>query len=88
MTSTTMSAQVAAATIEPSVPDTGRLGMWIFLATEVLFFGGLLVAYGYGRTHWPEGFAAASRHTDVLLGTLNTGVLLTSSAVVDNTHTN
>ena len=78
-----MTAQAATAdTLEPSVPDAARLGMWIFLATEVLFFGGLLVAYAYGRTHWPEGFGIASRHTDVLLGTLNTGVLLTSSAVV------
>jgi len=56
--------------------------MWIFLASEVLFFGGLFVAYLYGRTHWPAGFALASRHTDVVLGTLNTALLLTSSAVV------
>ena len=82
MTTTAINAQTRAAAIEPSLPDAGRLGMWIFLATEVLFFGGLLVAYAYGRTHWPDGFATASRHTDVLLGTLNTGVLLTSSAVV------
>jgi cytochrome c oxidase subunit 3 len=68
---------------EPGVdPDTGRLGMWIFLASEVLFFGGVFVAYLYGRTHWPAGFALASRHTDVVLGTLNTAVLLTSSALV------
>jgi len=63
-------------------PDTGKLGMWIFLASEVLFFGGVFVAYLYGRTHWPAGFALASRHTDVVLGTLNTAVLLTSSAIV------
>jgi cytochrome c oxidase subunit 3 len=63
-------------------PDTGKLGMWIFLASEVLFFGGLFVAYLYGRTHWPLGWAAASRHTDVVLGTVNTALLLTSSAVV------
>jgi cytochrome c oxidase subunit III len=62
--------------------ETARLGMWIFLATEVMFFGALLLAYLYGRTHWPEGFAAAARHTDVVLGTLNTGLLLTSSALV------
>jgi cytochrome c oxidase subunit III len=63
-------------------PGTTRLGMWIFLATEVMFFGALLLAYLYGRTHWPGGFAAAARHTDVVLGTLNTGLLLTSSALV------
>jgi cytochrome c oxidase subunit 3 len=56
--------------------------MWVFIASEVLFFGGLLFAYLYGRTHWPAGFAAASGHTDVVLGTLNTGLLLTSSAAV------
>ena len=62
--------------------DPGRLAMWIFIATEVLFFGGLFVAYMHGRMHWPQGFASASRHTDVLLGTLNTAVLLGSSALV------
>jgi cytochrome c oxidase subunit III len=62
--------------------ETGRLGMWIFIGSELMFFGGLFLAYLYGRTHWPQGFAAAGRHTDVVLGTLNTGLLLTSSAVV------
>jgi cytochrome c oxidase subunit III len=62
--------------------EIGQLGMWVFLASEVLFFGGLFLAYLYGRTHWPQGFAEASRHTDVVLGTLNTGVLLTSSAII------
>ena len=63
-------------------PGTGALGMWVFLASEVLFFGGLFAAYVYGRTHWPQGWAEASRRTDVVLGTLNTGVLLTSSALI------
>jgi len=68
---------------EPGLdPDTGKLGMWVFLASEVLFFGGLFVAYLYGRTHFPAGWAEGSRHTDVLLGTVNTAVLLTSSAAV------
>ena len=62
--------------------DTARLGMWIFLATEVLFFGGLLLAYLYGRVHWPEGFRTAGRHTDVALGTINTTLLLSASALV------
>jgi cytochrome c oxidase subunit 3 len=56
------------------------LGMWIFLATELMFFGPLFFGYTYGRLHYPEGYADASRHTDVLLGTINTAVLLTSSA--------
>jgi cytochrome c oxidase subunit 3 len=56
------------------------LGMWIFLGTEVMFFGPLFFGYVYGRTHFYAGFAEASRHTEVLLGTLNTAILLTSSA--------
>jgi cytochrome c oxidase subunit 3 len=70
----------------PSAPArdelTGSMGMWVFLASEVLFFGGLLVAYTYGRSHWPDGFAAASHETHVAIGTVNTALLLTSSAFV------
>lgn len=73
----------AAMLAEPAAePDTGKLGMWVFLASELLFFGGLFVAYLYGRTAWPQGWAAGSRHTDVVLGTVNTALLLTSSAVI------
>jgi cytochrome c oxidase subunit 3 len=83
MTATALAAPDAVAPLEPGAdPDTGRFGMWVFLASEILFFGGLFVAYLYGRTHWPQGFAFASRHTDVVLGTVNTAVLLTSSAAV------
>ena len=62
------------------VPRT--LGMWVFLGSELLFFGALLAAYLAGRIRWPAGFAAASRHTHVVLGTVNTAVLLTSSALI------
>ena len=55
------------------------LGMWVFLATEILFFGGLFVAYTATRLHDPQAFATASRLTNVTLGSVNTGVLLTSS---------
>ena len=73
----------ATALTEPGdEPDAGKLGMWVFLASEVLFLGGLFVAYLVGRTFWPQGWAAASRHTDVVLGTVNTALLLTSSAAV------
>jgi cytochrome c oxidase subunit III len=72
----------AALTGPQDEPDIGKLGMWVFLASEVLFFGGLFLAYLYGRTHWPQGWAAASRHTDVVLGTVNTALLLTSSAAI------
>ena len=54
-------------------------GMWVFLATEVLFFGGLFLSYSVYRSMYAEAFDAASNDLDVLLGTINTGVLLTSS---------
>jgi cytochrome c oxidase subunit 3 len=57
-------------------------GMWVFIASELLFFGPLLFAYLYLRVHYPEASAAASRHTDFVLGTVNTAVLLTSSLLV------
>jgi cytochrome c oxidase subunit 3 len=57
----------------------GTFGMWVFITSELLFFGPLLFAYLYFRVHFPEASAAASRHTDYLLGTVNTAVLLTSS---------
>jgi cytochrome c oxidase subunit 3 len=67
---------------EPAPGLTGELGMWIFLAGEMLFFGALFVAYAVARQHHPEGFAAASAKTDVWLGTINTALLLTSSLAV------
>ena len=55
------------------------LGMWAFLLTEIMFFGGLFVGYTVYRTAYPAGFVAGSHHLDVLLGTLNTAVLISSS---------
>lgn len=59
--------------------ETASLGMWVFLATEVMFFGVLFLAYFHARVVDPQGFAAASRLTHEWLGTINTAVLLTSS---------
>jgi cytochrome c oxidase subunit III len=56
-----------------------RLGMWLFLATEILLFAGLFVIYANYRFMFHDGFAAASRHLDLFLGTVNTIVLITSS---------
>lgn len=56
-----------------------RIGMWVFLASEVMFFGPVFFAYAYGRYEWPQAFEAASRSTDLVSGTVNTAVLLTSS---------
>jgi cytochrome c oxidase subunit 3 len=54
-------------------------GMWTFLATEVVFFGPLFFGYLHGRLAQPEAFASASHHMHIVLGTLNTAILLTSS---------
>ena len=59
--------------------EAATLGMWVFLVTEVLFFGGLFLAYTIYRSWYPEAFAAASHELDVTLGTINTVVLITSS---------
>jgi len=58
------------------------LGLWVFLMTELMFFGPLFFGYFYGRIEYAHAFAAASRVTDVVLGTLNTALLLTSSATM------
>jgi cytochrome c oxidase subunit 3 len=55
------------------------LGMWLFLVQEVMFFGGLFLAYVYYRSLYPEAWAAASHHLDVKLGAINTVVLISSS---------
>lgn len=62
--------------------EVARLGMWVFLATEVLFFGGLILVYCVYRTGYPEGFAEAARHTKIAIGAANTAILLTSSFLV------
>lgn len=62
--------------------EAATLGMWVFLATEILFFGVLFASYTICRVLYAQGFAAASRHTDMLLGTIETAVLLTSSCLI------
>ncbi len=59
-----------------------RLGMWLFLATELLLFGGLFTAYSVYRFLYADTFAAASEHLSVAAGTINTIVLITSSLTV------
>lgn len=59
--------------------EAATLGMWAFLATELMFFGPLFLSYLYGRVHEGPGFAAASRHAHLWIGTANTALLLTSS---------
>src|SRR5690606_12045320 len=59
--------------------ESSTLGMWLFLATEVMFFGGLFVAYILYRIWYPEAWAEGSRELDITLGGLNTAVLTGSS---------
>jgi cytochrome c oxidase subunit 3 len=59
--------------------ETETLGMWIFLATEVMFFGGLFVAFTVYRMYYPQAFGAGSADMNILLGSINTVVLITSS---------
>jgi cytochrome c oxidase subunit III len=59
--------------------DTASLGMWIFLVTEVMFFGGIMLAYTINRHAYFHAFAMGSNTLSIQLGTINTGVLLASS---------
>jgi cytochrome c oxidase subunit 3 len=83
-------AEPAAATV-PGVPpefqyaslphqaETAITGMWVFLATECLFFGGLFLAWIYSRYWNMAGFDAGSGATELRIGSINTGILVTSS---------
>ena len=61
---------------------TARLGMWVFLASESLLFAALFALYAAYRFIYPSEFHAAAAHANVLLGTINTYILLTSSLTV------
>jgi cytochrome c oxidase subunit 3 len=62
--------------------QASSLGMWVFLATEVMFFGGMFCAYLIYRYWYYNEFAAGSRSLDIWLGTINTAVLICSSLTV------
>lgn len=65
---------------EKHVDYTGaKIGMWLFLFTEVLLFGGMFLLYAVYRSKHPQEFHHAAAELDTLIGTLNTIVLLTSS---------
>jgi cytochrome c oxidase subunit 3 len=59
--------------------ETAELGIWGFIATEILFLGGLFAAYSVFRYLHPQAVAAAAAHTNLPIGAANTAVLLTSS---------
>ncbi len=62
--------------------DAASLGMWLFLGTEIMFFGGMFCAYLVYRLWYFNEFAAGSRSLDIWLGTINTIVLICSSLTV------
>lgn len=59
--------------------EASALGMWAFLITEIMFFGGLFLGYGIYRWKFPEAFHAGSYELDITLGAINTAVLICSS---------
>ena len=78
-----MSASSSSAVMSvPRRSPVGEFGMWVFLVSEMLFFSVLFFGYLVTRLHHPLGFATASRHTDVVIGSVNTAVLLTSSLMM------
>jgi cytochrome c oxidase subunit 3 len=59
--------------------EASTLGMWVFLVTEIMFFGGLFMAYLVYRHQSPTGFQEASHHLNIYWGTANTAILIISS---------
>src|SRR3989338_2564914 len=72
--------------------ESSKLGMWLFLVTEVLLFGGLFVTYIMFRALYPDMFHEASHHLNKVMGGINTIVLICSSwtmaMAVDRTRQN
>ena len=64
---------------EAQQKDASTLGMWIFLITEIMFFGGMFAVYTVYRSWYPDVFAIASSSLNEIIGAVNTGVLLLSS---------
>jgi cytochrome c oxidase subunit 3 len=59
--------------------ESSTLGMWVFLLTEIMFFGGMFGAYTVYRNMYPEAFASASQFMNITMGGTNTAVLIFSS---------
>ena len=62
--------------------EAATMGMWLFLATEVLLFGGMFLGYTIYRVSYPQAYADASRHSLMACGSINTAILLSSSCVM------
>jgi cytochrome c oxidase subunit 3 len=63
----------------PQQAEASTLGMWVFLVTEIMFFGGLFMAYLVYRHQSPTGFQEASHHLNIYWGAANTAILIISS---------
>ena len=75
--------EAKAPAFEGAIDYTGaKLGMWLFILSELLLFGGMFILYAAHRYKTPADFHNASTELDVILGTLNTIILLTSSLSV------
>lgn len=62
--------------------ETSTVGMWIFLATEVMFFGGLFASFAIYRMYYTQGFLEGSHGMTLMIGSINTAVLFTSSLMM------
>ena len=62
--------------------ETAEFGMWVFLMTELLLFGGLFVSYAAFRYYFPQVFAEASHGLNAVIGTVNTAILIVSSMCI------
>src|ERR1035437_1574207 len=59
--------------------ESSTLGMWLFLVTEIMFFGGMFASYTIYRNLYPDAFSSTSHYMNVTIGAINTGVLICSS---------
>src|SRR5664280_2321205 len=59
-----------------------KIGMWIFLFTELLFFGGMFLLYSIYRSQYPSEFHVSAAEENLVMGTINTFILLTSSLFI------
>jgi cytochrome c oxidase subunit III len=68
---------------EQQIDYTGKkIGMWFFLFTELLFFGGMFLLYSVFRYRFPEEFHTAAQGENLIIGSINTAILLTSSLFI------
>lgn len=75
-----MSSQEQAAAAHVHRDDVGaRMGMWLFLFTELILFGGMFILYSVYRYKYPADFHLAAKELNTIVGTFNTAILLTSS---------